>query len=699
MLVAEKPFDFRKRMLRVDAVGIADMAAQPLPGEVRLEDGLVIYSGVEPLDTVAEVAALGFVDFLRTSMGVSARLAGDKPRHGGLRLQTDTRLAAGEYRIDISTDGTVVAGQCGRAIAQGLYHLERTLCARHAPFLAKGVLRRKPLFSPRMTHSGYGLDDFPDAHLHMIARAGMDAILVFCQEANQSTDRPVDVNTLISRAACYGLDVYAYSYISSERHPDDPDAEAYYESTYGQLFKTCPGLKGVVLVGESVGFPSKDPAATPHRFFDNERDGIPNEKPTASTWPCRDYPQWLSLVSRVIRGHSPKADIVFWTYNFGYAPQEARLELIRALPTDISLLVTFEMFETGRLGQATSRCEDYTLSFAGPGQYFASEAQAAHERGIRLYAMSNTGGLTWDIGVIPYEPMPQQWLQRHQALREAQTRWGLCGLMESHHYGFWPSFISDLARETLESPVDDEAALARALSVFGAEHADLVEQALSHWSKAITHYTPTVEDQYGAFRVGPAYPFCLHHPLRIPEVTEGHLNKGFYNPFYPVDNSGGKSPSAVRISPEIASLEQMLTGLEAGLERLRAIPNPNDALLRLANMGAFMVCCVHTGIHAKHWHLLASRLKMESDAQKAASLCDQLEHLADTERENVQAAIPLVRADSRLGWEPKMGYCCCEEQLLWKLRELDYVVRVELRAYRGALGNEDNYEWLYYGQF
>ena len=38
--------------------------------------------------------------------------------------------------------------------------------------------------------------------------------------------------------------------------------------------------------------------------------------------------------------------------------------------------------------------------------YFKSEAEAAAKRGIRFYSMTNTGGVTWDFGVIPYEPFP-----------------------------------------------------------------------------------------------------------------------------------------------------------------------------------------------------------------------------------------------------------------------------------------------------
>ena len=130
------------------------------------------------------------------------------------------------------------------------------------------------------------------------------------------------------------------------------------------------------------------------------------------------------------------------------------------MPDDVSLQATFEMLETRKFGDVMGHQSDYSISFVGPGQYFESEAIAAKKKGIRLYSMTNTAGLTWDFGVVPYLPMPYQWLKRYEAMRKAYHDWGLCGLMETHHYGMYPSFISKLSKwcfweteENLENPL------------------------------------------------------------------------------------------------------------------------------------------------------------------------------------------------------------------------------------------------------
>lgn len=74
---------------------------------------------------------------------------------------------------------------------------------REAPFIKKCDTVREPVFSPRMTHSGWGIDQFPDQHLNAIAHAGMDSVLLFVKSINKSNSGYLDFNDLIKRAASY----------------------------------------------------------------------------------------------------------------------------------------------------------------------------------------------------------------------------------------------------------------------------------------------------------------------------------------------------------------------------------------------------------------------------------------------------------------------------------------------------------------
>lgn len=694
----EVKYAFRRKLLTLHAKGIRAMELEPNETEYEIRDGFTIYIPEESAEVV-KTAAWDFADYMLTSMkvSVSVRYGEAADAFHCLGYMVDEGMEKG-YRICVE-QGIRICCNEERSFAQALYALEQRMNSRHAPYLEKGVSEHRILFSPRMLHSGYGLDQFPNEHLAAIAHTGRDAILVFTQGVNQTPGGFQDFNELIYRASRYGIDVYAYSYLVSNKHPADTDAESYYEKLYGSLFKECPGLKGVVLVGESVEFPSKDPRVSGLFNHNNTIDGIPTGKVTAGWWPCNDYPQWLEMVKKVITKYRTDADIVFWTYNWGWAPEEERLQLIRSLPEGISLNVTYEMFECYPLGEHTMRVDDYTLAFAGPGRYFVSEAKAAAERGIRLYSMTNTAGLTWDMGTIPYEPMPDQWMKRYQGILEAHEKWGLCGLMESHHYGFWPSFIGSFSGKALEwecrslnghaaEVISMEEKLDAVLDwYFGAAHREEVKSALKCYSEAIRHCIPSSSDQYGAFRVGPAYPFNLYKNLVPPQDAHALFGNDILTPYYRARINPDRSLPRVSLEAESAELRQMLAWMEKGNEILHTVigDEENAAISELLNLGEYISCTVTTGLHAKEWYGLAADLRSEAIPEQVSVILERMEALIRKEVENAERAIPLVERDSRLGWEPTMEYLGDADRIRWKIRQLHYVSEQELSGYKEAL--------------
>ena len=712
--MAERNFEFRRRLAVVHKPGRRDASVRPTENDTLVEEGwsILIPKCCSP---VLRTAAQDLQDYLLSSMDVSVLLRpvddlGPDARNGErcIVLGTQQELpgaGAGlttprSYHLQCAPQRIVVCGRDERGAAQGSYYLEDLMNRREGPLVARQEGIREPLFSPRMVHSGWGLDAFPDAHLNAMTHAGIDAILVFVgsgREAAPFIDRTPkgyqDFNDLIDRAERYGLDVYAYSYLKSEKHPDDPEAEAYYAGTYGALFEHCPRFKGVILVGESVEFPSKDPHTTGRSHRSISPDGVPASKPSPGWWPCTDYPQWLEVLKRAIRKHSPQADVVFWTYNWGWAPEEPRLALIRALPADVTLLVTFEMFEQRERENVTSVCVDYTLSFEGPGQYFSTEARTAHERGLRLYTMCNVGGLTWDFGVIPYQPAPFQWGRRYEALLRARQEWGLTGLMESHHFGWWPSFVSELAKNAFWSPSEpiEQAAAAIARRDFGAAAAPLVVEAWHDWSEATRDYVPTNEDQYGPFRIGPAYPMLFQRLAEPPEAWYAMFGKRIVHVNYGPREGPRQSPGPSRFPVEIRSLGRMALRWQQGLERLeraleRTPAGKRRALEEMIGLGRFVLHSVRTTIHLKEWWLLKQELSNEADPARAGEILDRMVALGEQEIANAEATIPLVEADSRLGWEPSMEYMADRAHLEWKIAVTRRAIEHEIPDYRRALG-------------
>ena len=384
---------------------------------------------------------------------------------------------------------------------------------------------------------------------------------------------------------------------------------------------------------------------------------------------------------------------MFWTYNWCDQPEEARIKLIESLPTDITLQATFDTAEEIKYGKSTGIVADYSLSVPGPCNYFAGEAAAAKKRGIKLYSMTNTGGRTWDFGTAPYEPMPYQWIKRYEGMIKAHDNWGLSGIMEGHHYGFYPSFITKLSKHSFLEPRENMNDILKKIliSEFGEENYEKVDKALALFSDGISFYTPSDADQYGAYRVGPSYPFNLAGGshlgamAKLPSYEGAHFGSGICDMTYISRTDWRISPLGMRIYEELEFQDKMLECFQKGMEILNSINNPNEKLDNLINLCHFLTNCVKTGRRAKYWHILKCKMYTEKTKEGLGEIFDEMESLLKDEIKNAEETIPLVEKDSLLGYEPSMLYMTDKWHIEWKIRQVNYVIGTELKQFRQAL--------------
>ena len=691
----EKRFAFRKELTTLNTAFKYELR-ECSSGEISMLNGVVFSGDTSP---VIEHAKKDFLDYLKVCFGVKNTIK-DAVSICIKITQNDLEDVC-EYKgriVEISDDGIIIRAFDDRGAAQAIYDLEDLMTAKKQPYLDKGKSKQKPLFSPRMAHSAYDVDVFPDKYLHRLAKEGVDAILVFTRGVNTPGNPAIedfDYNKLIDKAEEYGIDVYAYSYLKNFNSPHEPNAEQIYDEVYGPVFKAHNKLKGIVFVGESVQFPSIDERTTGRSHVEYlNKDNLPDPKPAPGWWPCKDFPEWISLVKKVIYKYKPTADIVFWTYNWGWAPEKERIELIDKLPTDISLLVTFEMFQNlpTKYG-ITERVCDYSVAFEGPGDYFLSEAKAAKRRGIRLYTQANAGGRTWDFGCMTYEPFPQQWMRRYQAMRECNEKYNLTGVMECHHFGFWPSFITKIEKRAFEYFADKtEKILNDVIGEFSEGQTEQCLDALNYWSEAIKLYMPTDNEQYCAMRVGPAFPLVLgvYPPapkyLRPEKVMFGggiceeyHLQSGRKSA------EGLFTLHSVRIRTEMKILSDAIKLVKKGICVLKALKKKNKQLNRLINMGEYMIACFTTDINVKKMYIYRQKLFIAGTRQEVRNIIDNIKKLGSAEIKNSQRALKCVDKDSSLGYEPSMGYGGDRAHIEWKIRQVKHMMEHELGIYEKGL--------------
>ncbi len=711
MIEKEQAYAFRRELDEVHKPHRRNPALLPESNECAVDSSWCIILP-ENADKLIARAADDLQDYFRVSMDLELPLKScGSERCIVLESSHDPKRKARSFTLSASSGQIRITGSDPAGVFQGCICLEDRMNLREAPFLELGSSSHELLFSPRMVHSGSGLDQFPDSHLNAIAHAGFDTVLLFVTAPGRTTHGPLDFNDLIDRCESYGLGVYFYSYLPSFKHPDEADAEAFFDENFGEVFRRSPKAKGLILVGESCDFPSKDERTNGRKrpvggdvltaSTDSDFSVTVDSRPYPGFFPCRDYPQWINAVKKAVRKHAPDADIVFWTYNWGKAPVDDRLELIRNLPEDVTLLATFEMFDQiGKYPAHKMVQPDYSITFPGPGFYFRSEAEEAGRQGLKLYSMTNTAGRTWDFGVIPYVPVPQQWFKRFRAMKEASECHGLAGIMDSHHYGWFPSEITECARWYFRSPeLDLDQLLYRiAQRNFGRQAADDAVEGWRLWSEAINSYTPGFDDQAGPLRVGPAYPLVFQmilYPvakgrITYPTTAASPVGARWIHPVYQPEHIPGMSNCGRRIREDIKIMTHASALWEQGTACMRkmltAVPeNKRSDAGKMVGVGDFCGHAIKTMLHVKRWWLLNRQLEIEYDPLKAHAILDEMLQLIEAETRNVKETIPLTDADSRLGWEPSMDYVGSSWHLQWKLFQLKELKENTIPAYRETL--------------
>ena len=274
-------------------------------------------------------------------------------------------------------------------------------------------------------------------------------------------------------------------------------------------------------------------------------------------------------------------------------------------------------------------------------------------------------------------------------MREMHEKYGLCGTMDSHHYGFYPSFISDLAKWAFHKPTPDLNDVLRRLTVrdFSEETADDVLKAYEYFSEGINCLVSTNEDQYGPFRVGPSYPILLFRDTdaEFPSVPYApHGGNEICNPMYVYDLS--TQGQWDKINYEIKCHTKTADMFNAGCEILeKVIPliperKQYEAKL-LLNMGYFIRNAARTTVNVKEFKKRKEVL-LASEGAERNRIVDEMIEIANRDVENAKETIAFVDFDSRLGYEPTMEYMCDREHLEWKINLTKGVAEEELPTYR-----------------
>ena len=245
-------------------------------------------------------------------------------------------------------------------------------------------------------------------------------------------------------------------------------------------------------------------------------------------------------------------------------------------------------------------------------------------------------------------------------MQKAHKELGLSGIVENIHYGMHPSIISDLEKQAFFTPIESlEQTLLNLLERDYEKDYHEVKKATEKFSEAIRNYVPTNEDQYGGFRIGPAYPFWSGDLDGLPSSIPGQGKKpdrphapfgnDIYFGKYTLDCEARNSLPGVRLFDELKAVVIVEKFMCEGIEILERIKEPNDNLLKLILLAKFIRNHCRTVMNIKNHFILKQELTIAKTKENASRIIDQIEQLLLKEKENVLDTIPIVKLDSLLG--------------------------------------------------
>ncbi|MCC6587995.1 MAG: hypothetical protein IT168_14975 [Bryobacterales bacterium] len=674
-------------------------------------------------------AVRDFQDYLQTSMAVRAELdstaslgnwkslrqaiiAGTRDQLPGCGLKL--KRAKG-YEITVTRDRIVVCGYDDRGTAYGLYHLEARMNLREAPYLpAEWTSTRHSLYDTRMVLSWMGWMEFPDALLSHLAHDGFDAIYASVY-ANSNGDRttaesstdfyarllfrvraqdPARMRDLIRRAVQYGIKVYApiiYQYDGTA------ESEATLRRLVQQVIRDVPDVKGYVLLTE--GF-----------WYGQWGGGRAGGDSAIRHWTS----QWVravTIVTEECRRINPDIEVLPWDYNIANRRENADLkrDLIRQLPQGASPLLTWENGKSFNLDGFEGHLNDYSISQAGPAEVTEVQIAEARKRGMKVYCNADTFSCGGQLQTIPYQPFPQQWYARYNALEKH----GVDGTLESWSAGYTPNIMSEFRAwySWSDAPPVEELLTAIARRGFGEAAAPPVVKAWNLFSEAI-RFLPDTGPTMGTsnaignplfFEQPPPRTATFHHSWKDHDKWMGYFGAGL-NPYWPFtlgrltfmpdftnrtnkaelyarSASGINAPKDASILPVFLkylqlAADRMGEGLQ--LYRQAALNAPRDKrdnAVREVNLAAQ----AHRMFLSEHALLefedLRLRLAAAPDGRTRTALPERLKNIAIEEIVRTERSRSAALRDSRLGFQFECDYVYTPYSLQEKLSVMREMVR------------------------
>ena len=501
---------------------------------------------------------------------------------------------------------------------------------------------------------------FPEGLLQKLAAEGVNAVWLhtvlrtlardpkYPEFGEGSEKRIANLNTLVARASRYGIKVYLYmneprglppSFFEAgdERREfrgvrfgeqfamctSCPEVRRWVRESLRQVFSQVPDLGGIFTITMSENLTNCASRRGREKCPRCRGRSIGEIVAEINT----------TMIEGMVAGN-PKAEALVWNWQWPKDDEEA---IVNRLPQhNCRIMAVSENAIPICRGGVDERENDYSISIVGPGENALRLWGFAKARGIPSVAKVQAAN-SWELSSFPY--IPAMDLVAQHAVNIAKE--GVDGVMLSWSLGCCPSPNLSVYRELRKGENTPDALLDRmAARLYGIENVKRVRQAWKAFSDGFANYPFSCRTIYnGPHQWGPA------NPLYAQPTGYGATMVGI--PYDDLDGWRNRYPRETYVE----LIGKVADGFAEGCRLMEGVAEKRELDMFRAEQMHFASCRDQT---------LFIMARDNGDSEK-------MRRFAKAELERAKAYWPIVRADSRIGYESSNHYFFIPRDVLEKI--------------------------------
>ena len=699
----EDTFEFVRTYLQPPAPPVFQRQLPAGNGGISLQGApWKIVNRAPATEDVVPTAVAGFERFLQSCCRL--RLAASAARTILLEVKpaVDGVTTQEGFAANVAPDQVRISATTPRGIMRGLYWIEDEFSARQSAALPSGTTVRNARFPVRITTSIYigGLRYTESSRpfiytpglFQRISRDGFNGVWIWLNveeaaghlsvfpelEDPQASRRLARIQELTQLGKKFGVDVWVYL-ATNYNHPvpesfyqkypetrgigynnamctSDARVRQYQADVVRNIVSQAPGIAGFVVIYDSEGF-----------YYCGNHESSRQRCPRCRKSTCVDLS--LQVLTNINDAMHQAGGLSKRLVAFSYGRNDDWVKaLFPKLPKDVTLQVDFSKGGLVERDGIRHQTGDYNLTLIGPPQQFIEHHELAEKLGLRFFTKTEHA-VSQEFIFAPYIPAMNQWLRRIEKIREYPAD-GWFG--NWCHYGYLASLPAQLFTRMSFDPAPQGEDVLRELARnnYGSAAVPHVLRAWRHFSDGIRQfpYSDNVSRLPGPLQKGPSNPFYLD-----PSVPASGRWRAWQNdlkwtaPWGPaiaakylgiVRDQFHQGIAELALAREAATESSHRDAIAGEWRIARTIESSLDSILNLI-----------TWIEARDSHAPAARLR----------------GILLKERANVLEILPILDADSRLGYASEgggviRGGLFTPELVRWKLGLLDDAIARSLLA-------------------